>query len=295
MPEQPVVEVTPEWNQDSVEKQARELESQSAASQPDPKPGAEQTETEQSEQPEQHQRPKDTPEVEMGKTKAALAEERVRRRAEAAKARNLEQSLVAMQQEMAALRQAQQPQYQAPDPAQDPAGAILHTQRQTQQQIFALQQQQYQREQEELQRQQVQTFVTTVKSLNDEFAKDQPDANDGINFLKSARVEEYKAMGMTHAEANARMQNEEIQLVQWAFQNGENPAKVAFEMAKARGYVSPKQKLDMQRQGQGASMPSGAGGRSGGKISLEALAKLSGDEFAKATSGANWEKLMKNA
>jgi len=204
----------------------------------------------------------------------------------------LEQQMAGIQHELAAMRQ--QPR-QAPDPQQQPVEAILHEQRQTQEQLRALQEQKLQEAAGFAQMQQVEAFVSHVHSMNEEFTKEQPDANDAINFLKSARVDEYKAMGMSHAEATQRMLHDELQLVQWAVGNGENPAKVAFDMAKARGYVSGQKKLEMQRQGQQASLPTNASGRSGGKLSLESLAKMSGKDFAEATKGDAWEKLMRSA
>lgn len=284
MPEQEVGQVAPEWTPESVEKQAQELETQSAASQPEAKEEIKE---------EIQQKPKDTPEVELSKTKAALAETRAQKRAEAAKAREYERQLAEMRQQLQALHQPQQ--QQPPDLAQSPAERLLWEQEQIKRQLAFTTEQTLRQQQEAFQRQQVQSFVADVQRQNDEYVKEQPDANDGINFLKAARVDEYKAMGMSQSEAQARMLHDEVQLVQWAMQNGENPAKVAFEMARARGYVSQKQKLEMQRQGQGASLPSNSGGRAGGKVSLEALAKMSPEEFAKATSGANWEKLMRNA
>jgi len=114
-----------------------------------------------------------------------------------------------------------------------------------------------------------------------------------INFAKQARVKEYMAVGLSQNEALQRLAVDEHQLVQTAIQNGENPAQVAFNWAKARGYVSPKQKLEMQQEGQKASLPTGGGGKGGGDPSLEALLKMSPKDFAKATAGDNWEKLLR--
>lgn len=272
MPEQTVEPEVPAWNPETVEKQASELESPPEASQPEP------------------QKPKDTPEVELSRTKAALSEARAQKKAEAARARQYERELAEMRQQVAALRQ---PAPQPPDLAQNPAERLLFEQQQIKEQLARNEQERHIERQVQAQRQQVEGFVSHVRSLNDEFAREQPDANDGINFLKTARVSEYLALGMSQQEATQAMLRDEVQLAQWAISNGENPSKLAFEMAKARGYVSSKQKLEMQEQGQRASMPQGTG-RSGGKVSLEALAKLPRDEFAKATAGSNWEKLMKN-
>lgn len=226
---------------------------------------------------------------------AALHEERAKRREATQREAALNQQLEQMRRQqiewMARQQQATAPQ--APDKATDPVGNITHTLEQTQAQLAEIQRGNLAQQQAFQQRQQFEGFVAEVRTRAEAFTKEQPDANDGINFLKKARVEEYKAMGMTGQEATQRMLHDELQLSQWAMGNGENPAQVAYNMALARGYVAPDKKLDMQSRGQGASMPAGSGGKGGSTPSLEALLKMDSKDFAKATSGENWEKLMK--
>src|SRR5262249_1589358 len=81
-------------------------------------------------------------------------------------------------------------------------------------------------------------------------------------------------------------------------QIGVNPAERLYGIAKALGYqvkASPQARLDMQAAGQRASTPTSGGGQGGGKLSLDALAKMNARDFAKATEGDNWRRLMEEA
>lgn len=229
--------------------------------------------------------------VPLGALHESRAKERQARQEAQAARSELEQFRRQYLESMQRQQQATAPQ--APDKTTDPVGNITHTLEQTQAQLADIQKASIAQQQEALQRRQFEGFVAEVRTRAEAFTKEQPDANDGINFLKKSRVEEYKAMGMTGQEAQQRMLHDELQLSQWAMGNGENPAQVAYNMAIARGYVAPDKKLDMQSRGQGASMPAGSGGKGGSTPSLEALLKMDSKDFAKATSGDNWEKLMK--
>lgn len=265
-----------EWSQESVEKQIAE--------QPEPKV--------------EEAKPQAEPEPETPKVKVdfvpqqALHEAKLKGREAKAEAQLLRQRVEQMEREMTELRQKSQPQPQAPDPSVDPAAAILYQQQLTQKQIQELQQNRQQEIQQNQQRQQFESFVGAVRAKSAEYVQAVPEAEHAIDFLKKSRVDEYKAMGMSQTEAHQRMLRDEMDLSAWALQNGDNPAEVAHNMAKARGFVAPQKKLDMQKDGQGASMPSGGGGKSGGLPSYDTLLKMSSEDFAKATSGDGWAKLM---
>jgi predicted RNase H-like nuclease (RuvC/YqgF family) len=287
MPEQPAVEVS-SWTPESVEKQAAEMEQQQAQQEAKPAEPA-QAEVEQAE-PEKKERDKTDNLV------SAVTELRAQRREAHARATALEQTnaqLTRQMQEMMAFLQKQQQPQQAAPAADDVVGQLQHGVAQTRETVAFLAQQQQQEAARRQQEAQWNQYVSTVKAQEAEFTKTQPDAVEAIGFLKTARVNEYKAAGLTHQQAVERMQMDERQLIDWALQSGENPAKAAFDMAVARGYVSPKKKLEMQREGQGASMPAGGAGKGGGTPSLESLLKMDSKDFAKATEGDNWEKLLR--
>jgi myosin heavy subunit len=279
MPEQPAGEVaSQEWSQESVEKQAIEQ----AEAKPDAKPEGE-TETDP---------PKEKVDYVPHK---AFHEERARRKEAQRQAQELQAQnaqLVRQQQEILARMQQQTAVQQLP-PADDPLAVMQHGIGQTQAELRALRERQEWQDRQTYEQNQWAQFTNAVHTAQSQFASEQPDAIDGINFLKQGRFKEYVAMGMTQDAARRQLHQDEVNLSAEAFKNGDNPAKVAYDMAVARGYVPPKQRLDMQKEGQGASMPSGSGGKGGGLPSLDALLKMSPGEFAKATSGENWEKLMK--
>lgn len=279
MPEQQV-EQPANWLEEAAAKPEEKLVEE-AKSEP------EQTESE-AEQPEAKEKVEKV--VPLGALHESRAKEREARREAQAVRAEMEQMRRQQLEWMA--KQGQPQPATAPDPKQDPIGALVHNQSLTQQQLAEMRQQQTLADQRAAQQQQYNNFVATVRAKNDEYVKERPDANDAINFLKSNRVEEYKAMGMSAQEATQRMLHDEVQLSQWALQNGENPAAVACRMAESRGYTAPEKKLEMQAKGQKASMPSG-GGKGGGLPSLDALLQMDSKDFQKATEGDNWAKLMK--
>jgi len=275
-----------EWNQESVEQQAAELEkTQQQPEKPEPEP---------QEQPEAKE--KVTEQVEKVVPLPALQEERKRRQRLEAEKTQLASQLAELQRQqqevMARLTQQQQPQ--APDPSVDPAGAILHTQRQTQEQLAALHREQQQARALQAQQLQWNQFVASVQAEEAEFAKTQPDVGEAINFLKAGRAKQYEAMGWDAAQVAEQIKRDELHFIIEAKKRGENPAEVGYRMAQAAGYVAPAKKLEMQKEGQGASGAGtqGGGGKGGGMPSYEALLKMSPEEFSKATSGSNWAKLM---
>lgn len=268
-----------EWSQESVEKQAEEAQVE--------KPEPDKVET-----------PEETPvkeKVESVVPLPALQEERAKRREAVQRAQAFEQQLAEQarfnQQLLARFAQQQQPQ--APDPNVDPFGNIVHTTHQTQAEIRQIRQEQAQRDAWQNQQAQQMQWQQAVQSHESAFRQQTPDYDEAVKFAQAARMNEYQAMGLSRDAAAQRLTQDKVELIQWAFQSGENPAKAAYDWATARGYVSAGKKLEMQKEGQGASTPSGGGGKSGGAPSLEALLKMDSKDFAKATSGDNWEKLLK--
>lgn len=279
MPEQEAGQVAAEkpWTAEVVETETQKLEQQ----QPDANTEAEGEDAPPDARPEK-----------LVKLQA-LDKERAKAREFRAQNQVLSQQLAELNRQVQEMRQSSQPKVEAPDPTIDPTGAILYNQQKQNERLETLAQQQHRQQAEGVQRQQLEQFVGAVRSANVEFAKETPDANDGINHLKQNRIAEYLAMGMGQQEAQQRLQKDEWDLASWALQNGENPARVAYNMAVARGYVPGKTKLEMQNSGQRASLPSSGAGKSGGMPSLDTLLKMDKSDFSKATSGDNWEKLAK--
>lgn len=273
-----------QWTQESVEQEAQKLEEQ-------------QTQEPQQEQPQQQAEPAQE-EAEKVKEErvvplAAVQEERARRREAIQRAQALEAQVQQLQRSHLELMQRlSQPPAQQRDP-NDVAGQLHDGIQRTQQEIQQLRQAQQANQMLEVQREQNARFQASVVSDEQEFAKEHPDYFEAAKFARDARMKEYQAMGLSRAAAEQRVNMDVVQLCDWAFQNGERPSKAAYDWAKARGFVSGKQKLAMQRDGQQASMPQGGNGQGGGAPSLEQLLKMDSKDFAKATSGDNWAKLLK--
>lgn len=266
-----------EWSQQGVEKQAEALQTEQT----------QQAETQQAEGDEVKEK------VERVVPHGAFHAEREERKKAQAQARAFENQLNQERQQYL-MHLAQRQQAQAPQPPkfeEAPLENLKHGIDTTAQQLANIQQHQARQQWEQQQRAQFEQFTNTVRSQADSYIREQPEAGEAIKFLKHGRYQEYKGMGMDEQAAVQRVLQDELDLSAWALERGENPAKVAHEMAVARGYKDSKQKLEMQRQGQGASLPTG-GGRSGGLPSLEALLKMDSKDFAKATAGDNWAKLL---
>lgn len=231
---------------------------------------------------------------------AALHQERAQAKELKRQLREQQTQMQAFQQqqlEMMRYMQAQQmPQQQVPDEATDPLGFQSAGIKYVAGELNQLKQQQIAGQQQAHQAQQFQQFVGTVDAHEQAYAKEAPDYFEAINWAKARKVGEYEALGISPQEAKARVEYDAASIAHMALTNGESPAEVGYRLAKQMGYrrrgVSDEQKLQMQKAGQAAALPGGSAGGSGGGLSLDALAKLSGSDFLEATKGDNWRKVM---
>lgn len=158
-----------------------------------------------------------------------------------------------------------------------------------------------QRQQQELQIQQAQ-FASHVTLMVNEFKAVTPDYGDAYAFLQERRIAEMREMGANDQQIAQALPQEEFQLAAVALQNGRNPAEVAYQLAKARGYTkasaavpkpttpSAAEKLATIAKGQQNAQTLGNGGAPpAAGLSLEKLATMTDKEFA-AVSG-DMEKL----
>lgn len=133
-----------------------------------------------------------------------------------------------------------------------------------------------------------------------------PQFEDAYRHLVAGRHRELEFMGMKdEAERNRYIANEEAALVQQAIQQGQRPAVVIYEMAKARGFVpkttpnptvpgngqpqqlsAAQQKIATVKNGQAAAQTlSQAGSGSSEGLTFASLAAMSDEEFARAIDG----------
>lgn len=244
----------------------------------------------------------------------ALAEERARRRdlqrelQESRDARQRLQALLEIQQNSAPIRPL-------PNPAETPsemggdipvAGAAGPAS--PQEDIAAAQEES--------------AFRTQILQSVRGYLRAQPDFMDAYRHARQARIGELSALGYSADEAAAITFDNELEVIRNAYATGRNPAQVIYDYALQRGYsgsagadrptdsaqpngavarrtpggMSEAEKVALAARGQaGAKSLSSAGGGALGPLTLEALAGLTDDEFAEATKGDRWQRLLRGS
>lgn len=231
---------------------------------------------------------------------AALHEERQRRKEAADLLKQERAAREALErrveERLAALQQAMTPQTPAPDFESDPAGALRHQITQVGQEARATREQVESWQQHQARQQQLAATVDTVQRHEAEFKAATPDYQEAVSFMLASRTREFEALGN---DAMTAQQLAAQEMAQGALMNaaqGRNPAEIAYRLAKARGYTpkgsDPAAKLQTQQRGVAASKSLGSGGATKGSTSVEALLSMSDEDFAAATKGGKWEKLL---
>jgi len=146
--------------------------------------------------------------------------------------------------------------------------------------------------------------------------RERPDFLAAYQHARQARISELCALGYAPQEAFAITFENEAEVIGNAYATGRNPAQVIYDYAQRHGYrgsqageavrhvvglaprpasaMSEAEKVALAARGQAASKSlSNAGGGSTGTLTLEALASMSDDEFAEATKGDRWQKLLR--
>jgi len=145
--------------------------------------------------------------------------------------------------------------------------------------------------------------------------RERPDFIAAYQHARQARVSELMALGYAPQEALGITFDNELEIIRNAYAKGTNPAQVIYDYARRRGYrggeqidarngaaasstyaavPSAAERVALAARGQAASKSlSAAGGGSTGSLTLEALAGMSDEEFAEATKGERWQKLLK--
>lgn len=235
---------------------------------------------------------------------AALHEERTRRKELAAEVQRIRDEQARrdaiLEQRLAALTNQRQ-QEQVPAFEENPAAHLKYGQDQLQQTVQATAQQLQQWQQQQAEQAAIQQLSTVVMRNEAAFAQQAPDYQEAVDYLRNQRVAEIVADGGDEAQADAIARRELMQLALTRAHAGQNPAEVAYKFAKARGYtpkaaqpqqLAPAERLQNQQRVGAASRSIGNGGPANNKLSLETLATMTDEEFAAATSGNNWQKVM---
>lgn len=161
-------------------------------------------------------------------------------------------------------------------------------------------------------------FRTQVLQSVRSYVRAQPDFMDAYQHARQARIGELAALGYGVDEAVAITFDNEAEVIRNAYATGRNPAQVIYDYALSRGYpgsgdargasphggavrqvegaMSDAEKVALAARGQaGAKSLSSTGGGALGALTLETLASLSDDEFAEATKGERWQRLLRGS
>jgi hypothetical protein len=159
-------------------------------------------------------------------------------------------------------------------------------------------------------------FRTQLMNSVRDVMRERPDFLAAYQHARQARVSELRALGYAPQEALAITFDNEAELIESAYASGRNPAQVIYDYAQRHGYrggppggtapraggaaphsasaMTEAEKVALAARGQAASKSlSNAGGGSTGTLTLEALAGMSDEEFAEATKGDRWQKLLR--
>lgn len=223
----------------------------------------------------------------------ALHEERTKRKEIQDKLDAQSQHMARMegrfQQVIQGLQQAQQPPQPRPPTVEEDPIATLRA-------LAA------EREQQQAYSQQEQTraqFEAHVGGLEQQYMRTNPDYPEAAAYLQQRRDADLQAMGITDAgRRHAALWQEAAGLAANAIQAGKNPAEVAYNLARSWGYqpkaqrqAPAEQRIEAAQRGQQASQSlSGGGGTAPGGLTLEALARMSDEDFAKVPE-ERWAKL----
>lgn len=220
----------------------------------------------------------------------ALAESRFQ-------ARQTQRELKEMREALAALRQPANDRNEEPviDPDRDPISAIKYlTAKVNAYEHQAAEQQRAQQEQEQ-QYQAIQQLQSYMAESEQVATAEFPDYPDAMKHLVGSRAAELKALGYPEGQLNDLITNEYYGLIGQAMQNGQNPAYLVYQQAKARGFTGPapdpngaasgaaQQQLDAIRKGQETPKTTrgGGGSNNSGSITEEMLMNAKGAEFDK--------------
>jgi hypothetical protein len=223
---------------------------------------------------------------------SALTEERARRR----QLQDQNQQMQARFNELLLRMQQQQPaqqQAQVPDYDDNPAEHLRAMQRQVEDRIRELDQRLAGHDQRTQVVDQHTQFVNTVATAEADFAARTPDYHAATAYVQQRKLTEYRAVGLSDAEARQALARDTANVAQLALQRGQNPAEVMYGLAKAVGFTAP---VPAAPRAPVAGSLQGTGGTPGadnqGMPTPEALSTMSDTEFdswwnkmAQASSG----------
>lgn len=187
------------------------------------------------------------------------------------------------------------------DPDADPLGAIKNTY----QTVEELKAQLKQRDDREAAQSQEQQFISSYRQAADAYTQEVPDFPAAYTHLVSGRAAELELIGHDPQMVAQIVAAEEKMIINTALAQGRNPLETIYAVAKQRGYAKAAETpavqaktddvtkiLAMKKAEPATRTLSNAPGNASSTPSLDDLANMSEDDFAEATSGKNWRKLL---
>lgn len=217
----------------------------------------------------------------------AFHEERERRKQAERELTQLRQNQAVLadryQQLYGAINQQQQPQIPSKDV--DPLAnmdARLEQSEQLARQLLMERQNEQRRQQAEHNER---AFRAHVGGMEQEFSKSTPDYIEALQFVAGRRRTELEAAGYPAQQVAAMVDRDAMMLAWDAVQQGRNPAEVIYNMAVSTGYVKKQQqaeqKVEALQKGAGAAKSLGNGSAPAGLPTMEQIANMDEDEFAR--------------
>jgi chromosome segregation ATPase len=189
-----------------------------------------------------------------------------------------------------------------PDPEppafeQDPASHLKYQLDSVQERLAQQQKLDQERQLQAEQQAAFQRLAQQIDASERHFVQQMPDYQDALKHLReSLKREQTEVFGLDEAQAAQRVERELLDFAIANAQRGANPAEAAYRIAGLRGYTkkaaaqTAQEKLETQQRGAAAKSLGGGGSPAKG-LSIEALAAMSEDEFAKLTP-EQWRKAM---
>lgn len=158
---------------------------------------------------------------------------------------SLKEKLAEIERKLATFEQARQqpatPEESPPDKNEDPVGYALWKVEQSERRQKELDEVVKRREQDTEYGRQVQAVTQAYQASAMEYAKATPDFADAYNHAINARMQQLQLMGADPMQAQALVNQEEINMAANALRMGKNPAELVYSLAKIWGY-QPKHK-----------------------------------------------------
>lgn len=127
------------------------------------------------------------------------------------------------------------------------------------------------------------------------YSKQQLDFSEAMTYLRGVRLQQFDAMGYSEPESEQMLINETVDMLKRSYQNDQNPAEVAYQIAKINGFKSKstaEKVIKKTSHGQDKNKTIGAVGTGASKetslMSMEDLAGMSDADFDK-----HWEVVMR--